>query len=172
MTEIKIQGTLPSSASEALGDHARALYDSLGKTRVGIVELRAAHRLTPGPGEDKKPTVTLRIAALEMANKDQEEYVRKAQEALFLARTARGTLTEDGQIELSEDSLRLLGDTLFDVEAARLRAGLERWTTEMARVAATPTLLDGEIRHQVDRIKKGLQALLNPARVADNADDE
>lgn len=172
MTEIKIEGKLPAGAGEAIGEHAQRLYDKLGATRVGIVELRAAHRVTPGPGEDKKPTVSLRIAALEIANSDQEEHIRNAQRALYLGRTARGTLTDDGQIELAEDSLRLLGDTLFDVEAARLRAGLERWTTEMARVASTPTLLDGEIRHQVDRIRKGLQALLHPARVADDDSDE
>lgn len=170
MTEIKIEGKLPSGADEAIGEHARPLYDRLGSTRVGIVEFRSAHRLTPGPGEDKKPTVGLRIAALEIANRDQEELIREAQKALYLARTARGTLNEDGQIQFSEDTLRLLGDSLSYTEAARLRAGLERWTTEMARVAATPTLLDGEIRHEVERIKKGLQAVLHPAR--ETADDE
>lgn len=171
MTEIKIEGKLPSGAGEALADHARALYDGLGKTRMGIVELRAAHRLTPGPGEDKKPTVTLRVAGLEIANAEQERYIRDAQKALHLARTARGTLTEAGQIEISEDTVRLLGDSLAYEEAARLRAGLERWTTEMARVAATPTLLDGEIRHEVERIKKGLQAVLHPARQTADTDD-
>lgn len=170
MTEIKIEGKLTSGAGEALADHARALYDGLGKTRLGIVELRSAHRVTPGPGEEKKPTVALRIAALEIANADQERYVREAQKALYLARTARGTLNDDGQIEISEDTIRLLGDSLAYEEAARLRAGLERWTTEMAKVASTPTLLDGEIRHEVERIKKGLQAVLHPAR--QTADDE
>lgn len=172
MTEIKIEGKLPSSAGEAIGEHARPLYDRLGSTRMVIAELRASHRVTPGPGEDKKPTVSLRIAAMEVANKDQEDYIRKAQQALYLARTARGTLTGDGQIELSDDTVRLLGDSLAYEEAARLRAGLEHWATEMARVAATPTLLDGEIRHEVERIKKGLQDVLHPARQPEDADTE
>lgn len=168
MTDIKIDGKLTTGAGEAIGEHARALYDRLGSTRVGIVELRSAHRLTPGPGEDKKPVVGLRIAALEIATKDQEDDVRRAQRALYLQRTARGTLNEDGQLELSQGTVQLLGESLTYTEAARLRAGLEHWTGEMTRVVNSSILTDGEIRHEVDRIQQGLMAVLHPARVTDD----
>lgn len=163
-TDIKLESKFSVGAADALYDHARPLYDRLGATRVGIVELRSSERVTPGPEEDKTPSVKLRIVGLEIAGPDQEGAVREAQRALHLQRTAMGTLNEDGQIDLTRETIRLTGGLLADLETARLRAALQHWATEARKVVHSRTLLDGEIRHELDRIAEGMDAALHPAR--------
>lgn len=173
MTDLKIDGKLTASGTEALADHARSLYERLGTTRMAIVELRGVERLTPAPGEDKTPAVKLRIAGLEVAGPEQEEHVREAQRALYLQRTAQGTLTEQGELQVSKETLRLAGHHLHAIETARLRAALDHWTREARRVVnSSGKLRDGEIRHELDRIADGLEAALHPARLTDTEDEE
>jgi hypothetical protein len=172
MTDLKIDGKLTASGTEALADHAKSLYDRLGTTRMAIVELRAIERTTPAPGEDKAPGVKLRIAGLEVATKDQEDDVRRAQRALHLQRTAQGTIDEHGQIQISQDAIRLLGDVLHDREVARLRATVDYWAREARRVVNhSATLRDGEIRHEMDRVAAGLETALHPARTGEDSDE-
>ena len=165
--EIKIEGKLNSSATEALADHAKALYDK-PSTRVGIVELRSDYNVAPNPGSEKKAAVVCRINLLEIATADQEEDVRRAMQALYLHRTARGTLDDAGQLEFSEDTVRLLGSMLHERETVRLSAGLRHWAREMDRIANSSILTPGEFRHEFDRVHDGLNALLHPARVPDD----
>jgi hypothetical protein len=164
MTDIKIQGQLTAGASEALAEHARALYDKPGSTRLGVIELRSDWNKAPAPGSETKPVVNLRIAGLEIAGRDQEGALREAQRTLYLQRTARGTLDEDGQLQLSQDTLKLTAGILADIETARLRAALNHWTLEINKVVHSAILTDGEIRHELDRIARGLTVALHPAR--------
>lgn len=161
--DLKIDGKLSATADAALADHAKALYDVPGSRRVGIIELRRDYGLAPDPSGSKKAVVGLAIARLEIAGPDQEEAVREAQRALYLQRTARGTLGEDGQIELSPNTIDDLGNLLHDIELARLRAALDRWTTELANVM-DQKLSEAELRHELDRIRDGMATALHPAR--------
>jgi hypothetical protein len=165
--DIKIDGKLGAGADAALSDHAKALYDKPGSRRVGIIELRRDYGLAPDPSGSKKAVVGLAIAGLEIAGPDQEGAVREAQKTLYMQRTAKGTLDEEGQIQLTQDTVRLLGGVLNDIELARLRAAVERWTTEIHNAIHSKTLTDGEIRHELDRIHAGLTRALHPARTDD-----
>lgn len=168
MPDIKLAGKLTATASAALGEYARAMYDHPGLTLMGIVELKATKKLEVAPDEADSPAVHARILGLEIANDDQEDDLRRAQKALYAQRTARGTLDESDQLEIVPDTLRLLGEMLHDREAVRLRAGLARWLVEMQKVANSPILTPAEVRHEFDRIHNGLEALLHPARVTDD----
>lgn len=171
MPDIKIEGKLTSAASQALGLHAQALYDTPGATRLAIVEIKAAWNETPAPDEAKKPAVHARIVGMEIGTDEQEDDLRRAQRALYRLRTARGTLDESDQLEVIPDTaLGLLGEMLHEREAVRLRAGLRRWLTEMHRVAATSDLTPGKVRQEYERIHDGLEALLHPARVPDDGE--
>jgi hypothetical protein len=171
-TDIKLDAKLTTSSNDALSDHAKSLYNRLGTTRVGIVELRAVERTTPAPAEDKAPGVKLRIVGLEVAGADQEEIVREAQKALYLQRTARGTLTEDNELEISKETLRLAGRQLHAIETARLRAGLEYWNARTQKVVNSTGLLEGEVRREMKLIADGLKALLHPGLDNDDESDD
>lgn len=161
-TDVKLDSKLTTSSSDALVDHAKSLYNRLGSARVGIVELRAVERTTPAPEEDKAPGVKLRIVALEVANAEQEPFVREAQQALYLQRTAQGTLTEENELEVSKETLRLAGRQLHAIETARLEAGLRYWNGRAQKVVNSTGLLEGEVRNEMKLIAEGLYALLHP----------
>lgn len=172
-TDIKLDSKLTTSSGDALVDHAKSLYNRLGSRRVAIVELAAVERTTPAPEEDKAPGVKLRIVGMEVAGPAQEEIVREAQRALYLQRTARGTLSEEHELEISKETLRLAGRQLHAVETARLRAGLDHWSGRAQRVVSSSGLLEGEIRNEMKLIAAGLHALLHPGlEVDDESDDE
>jgi hypothetical protein len=163
--ELKIDGKLSPTAAAALEDHAKALYLTPGARRVGIIELRRDYNTVPDPSGAKKAVVGLAIAGLEVAGPDQENAVREAQRALYLQRTARGTLGEDDELELYPETVDLLGDLLHDIELARLRAAMHRWTTELGNLKGQK-LNEGELRHELDRVHEGMEAALHPAREA------
>src|SRR3546814_18372904 len=91
------------------------------------IELPAMERTKPAPKTYGKPSVKVRIIGLELPNREQEGAIREAQRFLYLQRTARGTLDDDGQLELSDSTPRLTGGMLAFIETARPRAGLAPW---------------------------------------------
>jgi hypothetical protein len=108
--------------------------------------------------------VKVRIVGLELPNREQEGAVREAQRFLHLQRTARGTLDDDGQLELSDSTLRLTGGMLANLETARLRAGLEHWREYARRLVHGPELTVTEVRHEMQALAEGLTAILDTAR--------
>lgn len=167
MTTIKLDGKPASSAANALALHAQHLYRTPGARIVGVVELAHVERTEPAPEEDKDPAVKLRITHLEIADPEQEEALRQAQRALYLQRTARGTFDEDGQVELSEATLRLTAGQIASIDAARLRIALAHWSEQARRVLAIPEITVSEMRHELDTISQGLYAALNANRESD-----
>ncbi|MEV7422830.1 hypothetical protein [Streptomyces sp. NPDC091212] len=170
MTALKFDAKVSASAAEALEPHVRPLYDRPGARRLAIVEFAHTERIQPAPGSEKEPAVKVRITHLEIPNADQEGTIREAQRALYLQRTATGTLQEDGELELSEQTLRLTGGMLHAIEAARLKAGLAHWLTYIHRVVQGPDLTVSEMRHELDQVAAGLTTALRPAR--DNSSDD
>lgn len=164
MTALKFDARVSASAQEALESHVRPLYDQPGGRRMAIVEFAHIERTQPAPGSEKEPVVRVRITGLEVPNQDQEGSVREAQRALYLQRTASGTIEEDGQLELSQQTLRLTGGMLHAIEVARLRAALAHWSAYARRVVHTPNLVDTEIRHELQTIAEGLTTALAGAR--------
>ncbi|MEV4974412.1 hypothetical protein [Streptomyces scopuliridis] len=170
MTQIKFDAKVSATASEALEPHVRPVYDTPGSRRMAIIEMAHIERTQPAPGSEKEPVVRVRIVGLELPTAEQEGYVREAQRFLHLQRTARGTLDDDGQLELDDHTLRLTGGHLAYMETARLRAALTHWASYARRVMHTPNLIDSELRHEMKAVADGLTAALSGAR-ADDADD-
>jgi hypothetical protein len=157
MTTVKLDSKVGAGAGQALERHVPRLYANLGTRIVGVVELAVVERTEPAPDEDKDPSVKLAIKHLEVANDEQDETVRKAMRALHVQRTARGTLTEDGDIELSDQTLRLVGDMLHDIEAARLRVLADSWA-RYAEQATMTELTVTQLREELVTVARGLRA--------------
>lgn len=160
MTTLKIEGKPSAAAANALGRHAEALYHTPGARRIGVVELARTAIMSPDPGEDKDPSVSLRIAALEIASPEQEDHLRQAMLALHLHRTATGTLDPDGTLTLSPRTLELTATSLDAAEAARLRVGVTHWSDQARRSLRVEQMTLSEARHELDAIATGLEALL------------
>lgn len=128
MTTAKIEGKPAAAAAAGLEPWIQPLYQVPGRRVIGVVELRHAERTQVAPDEGKEQSVKLRITHLEIARPEQEEPVREALRALYLHRTAYGTLDEDtGQLELAQSTLEAVAGQLHALEAARLRAALKHW---------------------------------------------
>jgi hypothetical protein len=149
---------------QALEPHVARMYNIPGVRVMAIIELTHVERVQPAPGADSKPTVRMKVTSCEVPNQDQEGAIREAQRALFLARTARGTLDEEGLVELDEDTLKQCAGLLMSIETARLRVGLAHWAEQARRVVATSgRLLESEIIHELRTIADGLAAVLGTA---------
>jgi hypothetical protein len=162
MTVIKLDSTLAGNASLALERHAQKLYARPGVRIVGVVELRHVERTQPAPEESKDQSVKLRLTHLEIANPEQEDAIRQAMEALYLHRSAQGTLGEHGDIELADRTIRLTGGLLHAMEAARLQVAVRHWADQARRALATPGATAAELRHELDAVAAGLEAALRP----------
>lgn len=161
MTQLKFDTKLGAAASAALEPHIRPIYDRPDSTRLAIIEFRHIERTQPAAGSEKDPSVKVRIISCEIPNRDQEGAIREAQRALYLQRTATGTLDDDGEFVLTEATLKQIGGLLHEVEVARLRAGLRRWVDYAARVNSQTGLTDTEMRNELDLVANGLRSLLD-----------
>lgn len=164
MTQLKFDAKVSASAQEALEPHIRPVYAVPASRRLFIGEFAAIERTEPAPGTEKEASVRVRIVSLELPNEAQQGYVREALRFLHLQRTARGTLDDDGQLELDESTLRLTGGQLAYLETARLRAALNHWSTYARRVLHTSNLTVSEVMHELKTVADGLTAGLDGAR--------
>lgn len=163
MTAAKIEGKPAAAASAGLDPYIQPLYATPGKRVIGVVELRHVERTQVAADEDKEQSVKLRMTHLEIARPEQEESLRKALQALFLHRTASGTLTEDGELELSDQTLRLTADTLHGLEAARLRAAVAHWRSQARAAVGRQQSTAGDLMADLRAIADGLDAVLYAA---------
>lgn len=162
MTIIKIAGKPAASASDAIESYADKLYRDKALRVVAIVEFKHAGINEPAPDEGKDRSVEIRISGLEVASPAQEEDLRKAMRALYLARTADGTLDPDGEVEASRSIMSLIGERLADAEMVRQGIGIRHWAGEARRVFRTPMITQQELLHELQRIADGLHLLAYP----------
>lgn len=162
MTKIKLNGSVANAALEALSPHVNRLYASLGTRIVVIAELSAAERNQIADDEDKEPAVTLTVKHLEVASDNLEDDVREALRALHTHRTAYGKLTEDNDIELSENTLAQLAGSVNATEAARLHVGIERWTDYGRQALGNSKLTQQQMRAEFDTVNEALRGLIYP----------
>jgi hypothetical protein len=168
VTKLKFEGTPSASASEALEAWVRPLYDNPSKRVMAIIELAPTERTEPAPNTEKVPVVRVRITGLEIPDADQEGFVREAQRALHLQRTARGTFGEDEQLEFSPETLRLAAGQMHAIGYARLKAHLQRWRDYTHRLTYGPDLTASEWKHELDLVCQGLSAALAPMGSGDD----
>lgn len=164
MTHLKITGTPTASAMQALEPHITGIYDRPGVHVMAIIELEHTERVQPAPNSDVEPVVRMRIVACEVPNEEQESAIRTAMRALYLARTARGTIDEDGQLELDKETIKRTGGELLWIECARLRAGLAHWTAYAQRIASQSAQFSvTEMAHELGAVADGMTAVLRQA---------
>lgn len=169
MTKIKLDSKMGGPAAAAVEPLAQTIYAKPGVRIVGIVELAHTSRTEPAPDEDAEPEVKLAIKHLELARGGQhDEWVRKAMRALYLQRTAQGTLGDEYEVELSERTLAQTADLLQGVEVARLRTVVSSWGTYAERAARGQTLTVSQYQEELAIIGKALQGAL---RWASDGDD-
>jgi hypothetical protein len=161
MTVIKLDSKMSTSARDAIDPLAPRLYVNRTARVLGVVELAHLQRMEPAPDADKEATVTLRITHLELAGEEQEEHLRQALRALYMQRTAAGTLDPDGEVLLSERTLELTAGVLHAVDAARLRVVVRHWSEYLRRVQGTAEMTVSELRHEVDTVAAGLYAAIS-----------
>ncbi|MCW2720492.1 hypothetical protein [Pseudonocardia sp.] len=169
-TTVKIDSKVGGGPAAALEPHVLALYSRPGARVVFIGEMAHIERTQPAPDTDGQPSVKMRISSLEIAAKEQEGAVRQALQALYLQRTAAGTLDEHGQVILTESTLKMTGGLLTEIETARLRAGLAHWARYARNSATTPNLVLSEVLHELRTVADGLYAVLDRAAVAGDDD--
>lgn len=158
--KIKINGALAAGAADSLGRLTSTLYHRPGMHIVAIVDLAHVERTQPAEGEEREAVVTLGIKGIEIANDEQEDTLRKAMRALYLHRTARGTLDEEsGEVELTEQTLRHTAGLLTAQEAARLRVQLAYWANYMEQ-ATRSQLTTEQMRAEMTKAAQGMRTAL------------
>lgn len=152
MIAIKLNSSLAKAAFVSLERYAAKLYGRPGMRLVGVVELRHIERTQPAPDEDKEASVTVGVKHLEVARGDQAEALRKAMRALYVQRTARGTLEEQlDELQLSKDTLTGVGDDLALKETARLRAAMQLHADTLQRLRIG-SFTEKDLRKQLDKL--------------------
>lgn len=163
MTTAKIDTKISAQVGDVLDPHVDTLMAHLRAGRVDTLHivgtLTPSERTEPTPGEDREATVKLKLTSAEIPHADQAEPLREVQRALWLVRTATGTITEDGDVRLAKHTLTAAGSHVAHLAAARLRAGVDQWAKQ-ARAATTNRLSAAEMWHEMERLADGLQALL------------
>ncbi len=170
MTKVKLDSSIGGGPASALEPLVPGLYAKPGVRILGVVELHHTERTQPAPDSESEPAVKLRISSLEIAGRDQEPHLREALRALYLQRTAVGTLSEDGQIELSKGTLERTAGVLSYVEVSRLRAGLDQWAVYARRAASNQQTTLTQLHNELKTLGEGLTALLGNSGL-DSEDD-
>lgn len=158
MTTVKLDAKLATNAQQGLEPLVATLYSRPGVRIVGVIELAHVERTQPAPDEDKEASVKLQVKHLEIARDDQEEILREALRALYLHRTATGTVTEDSDVELSERTLNLVEGHLHAAEVARLRVAVLHWAEYAQRLQRIQNASVTELMHELRAIADGLWA--------------
>ncbi|WP_435109948.1 hypothetical protein [Nocardiopsis synnemataformans] len=173
MTKPTFDSSVTAHFSDALAPYLGALMAKARARKIAEVPvvgvIRLVDRREPSAGEDKEPVAKFRMITAEIPDADQSETVREVERALFLARTATGTITEDGDIRLAKQTLQTAGGLVSHIAAARLRAGIDQWA-KAARTATTSRLSADEMWREMERLADGLDTLLGRGPAGD--DDE
>lgn len=112
MPDIKLDSKLTKPIKRVLEPYEGRL-GRLDTTVIAIVELTAVKRVDVSVEMEAAPAAYLRITGLEVATRDQEEFLRRAQQAMYQLRTSRGTIDELTSTEDANRQLNLLGAQLI-----------------------------------------------------------
>lgn len=150
--KLKLASAMSANAAESVEDLIQPIYSKPGMRMLAVVELAHVERTQPAPEEDKEASVTVGIKHLEIARGEQTEPLRKAMRALYVQRTARGTLDEQlDELQLSKDTLEGVGDDLALAETARLRAAMKLHADTLQRLRIG-SFTDKDLRKQLDKL--------------------
>jgi hypothetical protein len=112
MPDIKLASKITKPISRIL-ERFEGRLAGLDKNIIAIVEFTTVKRVDVSIEADAAPAVYLQITSMEIAVPEQESHLRRAMQAMFRLRTARGTLDELPSTEDANAQLRLLGDQIL-----------------------------------------------------------
>lgn len=147
-------GLVGGDRTASLDRYAARLFDNPGMAVMAVVELRHVDRIEPAEGvSDKDPQVRLRIEALEVAPPGgPEDTLREVERALYVARTAGGTLGSEDDVKLAEQTMANAAGLMSGHEVARLRVILDWLIDRVGPVVGNDKLRPADIRRQVDEL--------------------
>lgn len=140
-------GLVGGNRSESLDLHAARLYET-PRPVMAVVELIPVDRVVPvDGGSEKDPVIRLRIEALEVAPAGGgESTLRDVHRALYLIRTANGTLDADDDTQTAQQTLELAAGLVAEHEAARLRVVLDVLIDRANGVLSHPKHRESDVR--------------------------
>lgn len=147
-------GLVGGDRTASIDRYAERLYENPGMAIMAVVELRHVDRVTPAEGvSEKDPRVNLRIEALEVAPAGgPEDTLREVERALYVARTAGGTLGADDDVRLAEQTMANATGLMTGHELARLRVILDWVIDRVGPVVGNDKLRPADIRRQVEEL--------------------
>lgn len=156
---ISFSGRLNADPLHALQSQLGRLRAQPGCKLMGVVEIER-YQINQPDDSEAEPTVLLRISDLEIAKGEQDALLRQSMVALHLHRTAGGTLTEDADVELAQNTLDKLPDLVSTFESARLRAAFEALVDRVTGLAKNTRHNDGDLRRELKKLADlGVRAL-------------
>lgn len=146
-------GLAGGDRSASLDTHAARLYERPTPV-MAVVELAPVDRIVPVSEDSKKdPVIRLRIETLEVAAAGgPEETLRELSRALWVARTADGTLNGEDEVALAEQTIEHAAGILSGHEVARLRVILDWVLDRVAGVVGNDKLRPVDVRRQVGEL--------------------
>jgi hypothetical protein len=106
VTQIKFDSKVIADVEAATASRTGELYRTRGGRWMAVVELAHVEQVTPGPDEEKEPSVKLRITAIELAPTERvDEQLREVAQELYERRTKSGTLMEETGDAVSVSSI-------------------------------------------------------------------
>ena len=118
---------------------------------MAVVELLPVDRIMPVDGaSEKDPVVRLRIEQLEVApGGSQEDVLRDVARALYVARTANGTLGSDDEVQLAEQTIAQSAGLVRELEVERLRVILDWLCDHVEKVVDADKHRDADRRRLI-----------------------
>lgn len=163
MTKMNLSG-MSNAATTALEGHVRGLFDDQNAKLLIVGELEHWTRSEPGPASNAQPTVNARLRLVEVPGEKQQDDVRNVLRALYLLRTARGTLDEAaGSVNLDTEAQRVAEATsaLYVGDALEARAVLRHVHTALESITSDLTIADVvKLRRKIRKVVGGLEKFL------------
>lgn len=160
MTVMKFDYRLTGQVTEALAPHLERIYRDKDSEFLAVVNFKHSERHEYSE-EEKDSWVKCRCIGIEIGNPgEQERQLREVQRALYLQRTASGTLAERDELTLAKQTLKSAQGLMSGSEVARLTAYLRALRDAVHDLREDTSLdekgLREELEHIEDRMSKAL----------------
>lgn len=160
--KLSIKG-MASAASDGLEGHVRRIFDNQSARVVFVGELEHVQRVEPGPASTVEPSVSVRLSRLEVPSQGQQEEIRELLRALYLIRTAPGTLDEASGAVSLEGAAQKVSDAVsvtYVQEALDARVVLRHVHNALADMISPGQMDVVKIRRRAKKVHTALSRFL------------
>lgn len=153
MTEMKLDYRLNGAAADALAPHIDRIFETPGASFMAVVEFKRK-KIEVEDDEERDSVVRCRAVTIEVGRGEQEHVLRAVQRALYLQRTADGTLdeAESGELEVADKTIQDAQGLISGHEVARLKAGLDAFIEAASAMAGNDALRPADVRRELGKI--------------------